>query len=488
MPESNPPPSSTPIGGCSKLRGFAQCLLLTLTIVMLAASAEAQDSVTLAWNPDTGTNIAGYKLYYGVASRTYTNSINVGNATNATVPGLVGGTVYYFAATAYDTSGMESDYSSEVVYTNPVATAPAIALSSPANGASFTAPAIIPCSASVTPNGHTITQVQFYNGTTLLGTVAAAPYTWSWNNVATGSYSLSAKAAYDSGSSVSSSSAIVTVTNAALPSIALTAPSNGATYTAPATITCTAGVTPNGHTITQVQFYNGTTLLGTVAAAPYTWSWNNVATGSYTLTACAVYDSGSTVSSAVAHLTVLSLPAPWQTADLGSVAVAGNASISGGLYSVAGAGKISGSTDSFRFLYQTMSGDGQIQACISLVQNTGTAGRIGVMIRESLTSGSEYALMGISPSGTFRWQRRSKTGGTTSSTTSGTGAPPNVWARLVRTNGVFYGYKSTNGTSWTQVGSSSINMASSIYVGLAVASGSSSVLNTSTFTNVTVVP
>ena len=96
--------------------------------------------------------------------------------------------------------------------------------------------------------------------------------------------------------------------------------------------------------------------------------------------------------------------------------------------------------------------------------------------------------MGISPDGTFRWQRRSKTGGWTWSTTSTIGAPPDVWARLVRTGDVLYGYESTDGTNWTQVSSRSITMAKDIYVGLAVASGSSDTLNTATFTNITVVP
>ncbi|MGO8931084.1 MAG: Ig-like domain-containing protein [Limisphaerales bacterium] len=281
-----------------------QCLGTALSILALTASARGQNSVTLAWDPDAGTNIAGYKIYYGVASRTYTSTNNVGNVTNATVSGLTAGTVYYFAATAYDTSGLESAYSTEVVYTNPVAVAPAIALTLPVSGASFVAPAAITCAASVTANGHTITQVQFYNGATALGTVAAAPYNYSWNNVSAGTYSLSATAVYDSGSTVTSTPATVTVTNAAPPSIALTAPTNGAAYTAPAAITCAASVTANGHTITQLQFYSGATLLGAVAAAPYSFSWKNVSAGSYSLSAKAVYDSGSTVNSAAAGVTV----------------------------------------------------------------------------------------------------------------------------------------------------------------------------------------
>jgi hypothetical protein len=64
----------------------------------------------------------GYKVYYGVASRTYTNIVDVGDVTNTTISGLVEGTTYYFAVTAYNILGMESDYSAEVSYTVPVST------------------------------------------------------------------------------------------------------------------------------------------------------------------------------------------------------------------------------------------------------------------------------------------------------------------------------------------------------------------------------
>ena len=60
---------------------------------------------------------------------------------------------------------------------------------------------------------------------------------------------------------MASTAANVTVTNVPLPAIALTAPANDADYAAPAAINLAAGVTANGHTITAVQFYNGTNLL-----------------------------------------------------------------------------------------------------------------------------------------------------------------------------------------------------------------------------------
>jgi hypothetical protein len=75
--------------------------------------------VTLAWSASTDPNVAGYNIYYGGASHTYTNMIPVGNATSVTIPGLVQGTTYYFAATTYTTSGLESAFSGELAYLVP---------------------------------------------------------------------------------------------------------------------------------------------------------------------------------------------------------------------------------------------------------------------------------------------------------------------------------------------------------------------------------
>lgn len=76
-------------------------------------------SVYLAWNPSPDTAVAGYNVHYGLASRTYTKIVPVGNATNVTISGLVAGATYYFAATAYDDIGQESGYSDEASYLIP---------------------------------------------------------------------------------------------------------------------------------------------------------------------------------------------------------------------------------------------------------------------------------------------------------------------------------------------------------------------------------
>jgi hypothetical protein len=86
------------------------------TFRLWASNAPLQ-SVTLAWDPSVpSTNVAGYFVYYGVSTGSYTNKVDIGMGTSGVVSNLVAGTTYYFATTAYTASGLESDFSSEVVW------------------------------------------------------------------------------------------------------------------------------------------------------------------------------------------------------------------------------------------------------------------------------------------------------------------------------------------------------------------------------------
>jgi hypothetical protein len=91
------------------------CVLLTLIIIPLTfCSVETLAAdVTLAWDAPTWSGVAGYKLHYGTASRTYKSAIDVHNVTSYMVSNLTDGT-YYFAVTAYNASGVETGYSNEV--------------------------------------------------------------------------------------------------------------------------------------------------------------------------------------------------------------------------------------------------------------------------------------------------------------------------------------------------------------------------------------
>ena len=81
--------------------------------------------VTLAWEQNTEPDIAGYKIYYGDSSGNYPNSVNITpwNVTTCTISDLIEGQTYYFAATAYYSNLVESDYSAEISYnSNPATT------------------------------------------------------------------------------------------------------------------------------------------------------------------------------------------------------------------------------------------------------------------------------------------------------------------------------------------------------------------------------
>jgi hypothetical protein len=86
---------------------------------ILFAYPATSSTDTLEWDASASDqSIAGYRLYYGVAPRTYPFVIDVGPATSCSVPpNLVFGTTYFFAVKAYSHLGIESDFCAEIVYT-----------------------------------------------------------------------------------------------------------------------------------------------------------------------------------------------------------------------------------------------------------------------------------------------------------------------------------------------------------------------------------
>ena len=82
-------------------------------LAILAIPPAFAGDVTLQWDPNSETDIIGYKVYYGTSSRTYSSPIPLGLQTAYTVTGLAAGT-YYFAVTAFNSQGLESAFSNEV--------------------------------------------------------------------------------------------------------------------------------------------------------------------------------------------------------------------------------------------------------------------------------------------------------------------------------------------------------------------------------------
>jgi hypothetical protein len=84
-----------------------------------ASQVFSTQSVRLTWNASAGSGIVGYNIFFGTASGDYNSSIQVGGVTDAVVSNLTDGVTYYFALSAYDTSGIQSELSSEVSYFVP---------------------------------------------------------------------------------------------------------------------------------------------------------------------------------------------------------------------------------------------------------------------------------------------------------------------------------------------------------------------------------
>jgi hypothetical protein len=479
--------------------------VLCVVVMVWVARAFAQNTtnVTLAWNPSPAPGIVGYNVYSGRASKSYTNMFSVGNVTNASAASLASGATYYFSVTAVDSTGLESPFSNEISYSVPTNNLPVVpntppTISSIANQTinvnTGTGPLAFMIGDAQTPANNLAVSASSSNPALVpAGSISLSGNATVWTIAVTPAAGQTGTATIAvtvcDPSLCTTTNFLVTVIP--LPTIALSSPTSGTSFTAPATVNLAAKVTANGHSITAVQFLNGSTLLGQVSTAPYTFTWTNVAGGNYSVVAQAVYDTGSTLSSSPVTISVASapiLPLPWQTANIGNGGISGNVTSSNGAFTVQGFGNINGSSDNFRFLYQNLSGDGEIRAQIASAQNTGSGDMTGAMIRESLTSGSKYALMGLSPASAMRWQRRTSTGGGTSSSKAGNASLPNVWVRVVRSGNTLSGYKSTDGVNWTLVNSVNITIASNVYIGFAVASGSINTMTTSLLKNVTVVP
>jgi hypothetical protein len=132
-----------------------------LFLLILSAGAAQAGSVTLAWDPNTEPDFAGYIVLYGTASGVYTNQVDVGNQTTWTLTGLTDGLHYYFTVKAYNQTGFQSAPSTEVDTIVGVITPPSIT-AQPQSQSFAWGQAV---SLSVTATGTAPLSYQWYVGT-----------------------------------------------------------------------------------------------------------------------------------------------------------------------------------------------------------------------------------------------------------------------------------------------------------------------------------
>lgn len=180
----------------------------------------------------------------------------------------------------------------------------------------------------------------------------------------------------------------------------------------------------------------------------------------------------------------LTIPAPWVFVEIDNPVISGEASYNPNdeVFEINGSGyDIWGSGGQYSALLQPLNGNGEIIARVTSQDNTGGWAKAGVIITETATHVSPYAIMALTPSNgyAFQWDYSGHEYG-------GNYTFPDAWVKLERTDNTFNGYISSDGINWTLVKSVYINMATGIQAGLFVTSNNSNQLCGVTFDNVSV--
>ncbi len=97
------------------LRSVGQALAIVILGIPAAAANTLPSSASLAWDRNPEADVAGYKIYWGEASRNYTRVLDVGNVPAATLTALEPGKSYHCAVTAYNAASRESAFSQEIL-------------------------------------------------------------------------------------------------------------------------------------------------------------------------------------------------------------------------------------------------------------------------------------------------------------------------------------------------------------------------------------
>jgi Autotransporter beta-domain/Bacterial Ig domain len=235
-----------------------------------------------------------------------------------------------------DNSGPTSGLSGTKGSTSVAATAailPTVAITTPQNNATFTAPAVVNFTATV-DNGNVVpgapSRVEYRVGGIAVATATGGPpYSAAWPNVPAGTYLVTPVATFADGegsSSYEGTAITVVVSATASPTISIATPINGAVIPANSISSFTANATWPGSTITSVEYFVNDTSQGQarVAVAPFTFPWQPTIAGAYRLTAKMTNARGESLTSAPVNISVTAstTPASALTCSISPAAVA----------------------------------------------------------------------------------------------------------------------------------------------------------------------
>jgi len=182
--------------------------------------------------------------------------------------------------------------------------------------------------------------------------------------------------------------------------------------------------------------------------------------------------------------------AGWTCADIGTATPVGQQTLAGGIWTIQGGGSdIFGTADSFHFVSEPLSADGNIAARVVSQTTTSAWAKAGLMMRATTDPGSPYYAILVTPSNGVVVQWRTTQGAGTNQIAMAGSVP--IYIQVTRTGTTFAAETSSDGVTWTPVTGSSVslpNLSGAILRGFAGTSHSNGHLGTVVFDTVTTVP
>jgi uncharacterized protein YjdB/chitodextrinase len=246
--------------------------------------------------------------------------------------------------------------------------------------------------------------------------------------------------------------------------------------------------------VTGYDIWRNGQLDGKVGGAVTSYTANGVTPNTTYLYAVKARDAMGNISGFSNELSVTTnpstsgLPEPFGNQDIGAVRVAGSTSydVTTETFTVQASGKdIFDNTDEFHYVYRPWTGDGQIIAHVTSMENSVAWTKAGVMIRENMTGGSVHVTTAVSPGNGVFYSDRLTSGGTSTLTKGSTANAP-YWVKLTRVGNFITSYDSEDGVNWNLIKQQLVNLPETVYFGLAMTSHNVNALSKVKFESVSI--
>lgn len=203
---------------------------------------------------------------------------------------------------------------------------------------------------------------------------------------------------------------------------------------------------------------------------------------SYTLTVSNVRDQAQAGNVIAANTTRAFTAVEYTPTDIGSPPLAGAATSVAGGTDVSGSGDLGGTTDAFTLAWKQRTGDFDERARVAAFDSTDAFAKATLMARETLAAGSRFAAAVATPASVGCYALMRTTANTATAASGFLPANyPETWLRLKRAGNTFTAYASHDGQAWVLLGSSTLNLPATLYLGLGSSSRDNQSLATASF-------